>query len=102
MERKYPNLCKTITLGRTTFRNRMFSAPMGSGLSIDPTDRFSDIGTTASNANIEAAIETVFGKNSPTGTLPVNIPKVGEDNNGKLYYEKDYLYNRGFGLNYSR
>ena len=29
MERKYPNLCKTITLGRTTFRNRMFSAPMG-------------------------------------------------------------------------
>ncbi|WP_026658814.1 glycoside hydrolase family 3 protein [Butyrivibrio sp. AC2005] len=77
-------------------------AYMGSGLSIDPTDRFSDIGTTASNANIEAAIETVFGKNSPTGTLPVNIPKVGEDNNGKLYYEKDYLYNRGFRLNYSR
>ena len=29
MERKYPNLCKPITLGRTTFRNRMFSAPMG-------------------------------------------------------------------------
>ena len=29
MDRKYPNLCKPITLGRTTFRNRMFSAPMG-------------------------------------------------------------------------
>lgn len=29
MERKYQNLCKPITLGRTTFRNRMFSAPMG-------------------------------------------------------------------------
>ena len=29
MERKYPNLCKPITVGRTTFRNRMFSAPMG-------------------------------------------------------------------------
>lgn len=29
MERKYPNLCKPITLGHTTFRNRMFSAPMG-------------------------------------------------------------------------
>ena len=26
---KYPNLRKPITLGRTTFRNRMFSAPMG-------------------------------------------------------------------------
>ncbi len=29
MLRKYPNLCKPITLGRVTFRNRMFSAPMG-------------------------------------------------------------------------
>ena len=29
MTRKYPNLCKPITLGRVTFRNRMFSAPMG-------------------------------------------------------------------------
>lgn len=29
MERKYPHLCAPIALGRTTFRNRMFSAPMG-------------------------------------------------------------------------
>ncbi len=29
MIRKYPNLCKSITLGRVTFKNRMFSAPMG-------------------------------------------------------------------------
>ncbi len=29
MVRKYPNLCSPITIGRTTFRNRMFSAPMG-------------------------------------------------------------------------
>lgn len=29
MIRQYPNLCKPITLGRVTFRNRMFSAPMG-------------------------------------------------------------------------
>lgn len=29
MIRKYPNLCRPITIGRTTFRNRMFSAPMG-------------------------------------------------------------------------
>lgn len=29
MERRYKNLCKPITLGRVTFRNRMFSAPMG-------------------------------------------------------------------------
>lgn len=29
MIRKYPNLCKPIALGRVTFRNRMFSTPMG-------------------------------------------------------------------------
>ena len=29
MERKFPHLCSPITLGHTTFRNRMFSAPMG-------------------------------------------------------------------------
>ena len=29
MERKYPNLCKPIKIGNVTFRNRMFSAPIG-------------------------------------------------------------------------
>ena len=29
MKRKFPHLCSPITIGRTTFRNRMFSAPMG-------------------------------------------------------------------------
>ena len=29
MQRKYPHLCSPITIGRVTFRNRMFSAPMG-------------------------------------------------------------------------
>ena len=29
MQRKYPNLCKPIKIGNVTFRNRMFSAPMG-------------------------------------------------------------------------
>lgn len=29
MIEKYPHLCSPITLGRVTFRNRMFSAPMG-------------------------------------------------------------------------
>ena len=28
-EQKYPHLCQPITLAGTTFRNRMFSAPMG-------------------------------------------------------------------------
>lgn len=29
MKRKYPNLCSPIKIGNVTFRNRMFSAPMG-------------------------------------------------------------------------
>ena len=29
MKRNYPSLCSPITIGKTTFRNRMFSAPMG-------------------------------------------------------------------------
>ena len=29
MKRRYPNLTKPITIGKVTFRNRMFSAPMG-------------------------------------------------------------------------
>ena len=29
MERKFPHLSSPITIGRVTFRNRMFSAPMG-------------------------------------------------------------------------
>ena len=33
MKRKYPNLCSPITLGRVTFRNRMFAAPI-SGVEI--------------------------------------------------------------------
>ena len=29
MKQKFPHLCMSITIGGTTFRNRMFSAPMG-------------------------------------------------------------------------
>ena len=29
MKRHFPHLCSPITIGRVTFRNRMFSAPMG-------------------------------------------------------------------------
>ena len=29
MERKYPNLCKPLRVGKVIFRNRMFSTPMG-------------------------------------------------------------------------
>ena len=30
MKRSFPHLCSPITLGKVTFRNRIFAAPMGS------------------------------------------------------------------------
>ena len=74
-------------------------AYLGSGLGIDPTDKMGDT-SSAVNANIIAAIETVFGANSPTGTLPVNIPRVEENTDGTLYYGTEFIYKRGDGLNY--
>ena len=75
-------------------------AYMGSGLGIDPTDRLNDTGTSAFNANIVAAIETAFGANSPKGKLPVNIPNVEKDPEGNLNFTSEYLYERGYGLQY--
>lgn len=49
----------------------------------------------ARNANIVAAIETVFGANSPKGHLPVNVPIVAEQPDGTLKYGTSYLYERG-------
>ena len=74
-------------------------AYLGSGLGIDPTDKTGD-GSTAINANIIAAIDTVFGANSPVGTLPVNIPRVEENPDGTLYYGTEFIYTRGTGLSY--
>ena len=76
-------------------------AYMGPGLNVDPTkDKVSDSGMSAQNANIAAAIETIFGENPPTGHLPVNIPVVEEQPDGTLKYGTEYLYERGFGLTY--
>ena len=74
-------------------------AYLGSGLNMDPTDKtVSGTVSSAINENIIAAVETVFGYNSPKGKLPVNIPVVEEKEDGTPEYGKDILYERGFGL----
>ncbi len=74
-------------------------AYLGAGLNIDPTkDKESATGMSARNANVVAAIETVFGLNPPKGHLPVNIPVVEEAEDGTLKYGTEYLYERGFGI----
>ncbi|WP_026666146.1 glycoside hydrolase family 3 protein [Butyrivibrio sp. FC2001] len=74
-------------------------AYMGSGLGTDPTEKTdSGTGMKAMNANIIAAMETIFGANKPQGHLPVNVPEVKENSDGTLIYKDTYLYNRGFGI----
>ena len=74
-------------------------AYMGSGLGTDPTEKTdSGTGMMAMNANIIAAMETIFGANKPQGHLPVNVPEVKENSDGTLIYGDTYLYNRGFGI----
>lgn len=53
---------------------------MGAGLDTDPTEKEGNgAGSKAVNANIIAAMEMIFGANSPKGKLPVNIPAVREN-----------------------
>ncbi len=76
-------------------------AYLGSGLGVDPTEgKESTNGMAARNANIVAAIETVFGANKPEGTLPVNIPDTSKKSDGSMSYGENYLYKRGFGLSF--
>ncbi len=49
------------------------------------------------NLNVAVALCTAFGQSTPSGTLPVNVPKVTA-NAGEITFESDYLYERGFGL----
>ena len=76
-------------------------AYMGAGLNVDPTrEKVSETGMSAGNANVVAAIETIYGVNTPKGHLPVNVPVVEEAEDGTLNYGTDYLYKRGFGLTF--
>ena len=74
-------------------------AYMGSGLDMDPTERGEESGNLrAYNANVVAAIHMMFGDGAPAGTLPVEIPKIVEAEDGSVSYSDEILYERGFGL----
>ena len=49
------------------------------------------------NLNVAVAICTAFNQSVPSGTLPVNVPKV-EVKDGEVSFLDEYLYERGFGL----
>ena len=70
---------------------------MSSGLDSDPTDAAGNL--SAYNANVVAALESMFGAFAPTGTLPVSIPAIELAPDGAAGYSTgEALYSRGFGL----
>lgn len=75
---------------------------MCSGIDADPTSRQDGSATTgAYNANTIEALQMLFGAYEPTGTLPVNIPAIVEDDKGAVSFDTTQtLYARGEGLSF--
>ena len=50
------------------------------------------------NLNVAVAVCSVFAESVPQGTLPVNIPKIIENEDGSISYSEQLLYERSFGI----
>lgn len=76
---------------------------MNTALDVDPTTRAdgsANVG--AFNANMHAAVQSLFDEVPPTGTLPVRIPTIVQNADGKVGFDVNTtLYERGTGLAYS-
>ena len=53
------------------------------------------------NANVMAALESLFDNMPPTGSLPVNVPALVENEDGSVSYGTDVVYPSGTGLSYN-
>ena len=73
---------------------------MSTGFGTDPTERDAEGHSLAYNANMRAAIESMFDHMPPVGTLPVSIPPVKEDGDKIVFDTENTLYERGYGLRY--
>lgn len=75
---------------------------MSTGTDVDSTTRQDGTTTTgAFNANLLAAVESMYDYVAPVGTLPVRIPPVKTDGEGNVAYDTEStLYERGSGLTY--
>ena len=49
------------------------------------------------NLNVAVALCTAYGQSVPSGSLPVNVPKISISSEG-IAFEDEYLYERGFSL----
>ena len=71
-------------------------AYLSSGFGVDPTARTGPNGTRgAFNANVPAALCAIFGGGDMPGRLPIDIPALVQDSDGKWIYGDQVLYPRG-------
>ena len=72
-------------------------AYMSSGFGVDPTAQTGPAGTVgAYNANVPAALCAIFGDGDMPGRLPIEIPAMVVDADGKWAYGDQLLYERGY------
>ena len=72
-------------------------AYLSAGFGIDPTARTSGSENTgAFNANVPAAIRAIFGAADMPGRLPINIPALEKETDGRWVYSDRILYERGY------
>ena len=72
-------------------------AYLSAGFGIDPTARTGGSENSgAFNANVPAAIRAIFGAADMPGRLPINIPALEKDKDGRWVYSDRILYERGF------
>ena len=50
------------------------------------------------NLNVAVAVCSAFGQSVPSGTLPVNVPKIIEEEDGSVSFSEEILYGRGTGI----
>ena len=89
-------------VARYTDADALVCSYMCSGIDADPTARQDGSATVgAYNANTIEALQMLFGVYEPTGTLPVNIPTVVQDDEGVSSFDTTQtLYARGEGVGF--
>ena len=74
-------------------------AYLSSGMGLTPEPQ-TDGSVANYNANLIAALRTVFGAAEPTGSLPVQIPVLKRNDDGTVSVDSQVLYQRGTSLRY--
>lgn len=86
-----------VDAARYTEADAIVCAYLSAGFDIDPTEENDSQNTRAINANVPAALCAIFGLTEMTGTLPINIQKLKQGDDGTWAYTDEVLYKRGSG-----